>query len=480
MLEREKKATDLTSTSGSEGFLDNPFSEMLMRFNPKKFVGREDLLGRIIQAVSSGKPASFSLYGARKIGKTTLLKYLCQKDEIQAKYAPYFIQYSLAQNSISFTYIDISQDGLKGETKPPALVALCTALVNSDAFKKSVSNWEPLKNVKNLGQAKEALRAVLEKAAAKQRLVLCFDHFDLLVQHLTQDEGAFFDALTKHACFMLAMEHPFEELEDTSLTTSSLSGRMDAIRLELFSPSEARTLMRLSEKADRALFTPEESEFLLEVSGRHPFLLTLACDFFIRYRAHFPEVSDHISDRTVKGQVKLDMEFRPAVKELFRYMWEQLEAEEKQILFNIASARVIDNFESQKPLLKSLRQKSLIYGDFKSGTYRVFSDLFRDYVMHEWGSRPKHDVDAALFGLTGVDKKLFNYLKSHPNEEIPTEDIYKEVWRKVPYSKRAVEAAIHRLRGKFREMPNRNWEIENVRTVGYRYVLKSAEKSPTG
>jgi DNA-binding winged helix-turn-helix (wHTH) protein len=476
MSEKDSKATDPIT----EGFNDNPFSEMLTRFNPKKFVGREDIFGRIIQAVSSGRLASFSVYGARKIGKTTLLKYLCKKDEIQAKYAPHFMQYSLAKNSISFVYIDIRQDQTKQEIKPSALVALGTALANSEAFRQTVGAWEPLKNLKSLGQAKDALRSVLEKAGEKRRLVLCLDHFDWLAQNLTLDEGSFFATLTKHACFILAMGMAFEELEETSLAFSCLSGRMDAIKLELFSPGEAQSLMRLSEKGDGPLFSPEETGFLLEVSGQHPFLLTVACDFFIRYRAHFPEVRDHISDRTVQSQVKLDLEYRPAVRELFRYMWEQLDVDEQLALFNIASDRVSDNFESQKPVLGSLRQKSLIYGDFKSRTYKVFSDLFRDYVLHEWGSHLRGDADATQLGLTGVDKKVFNYLKSRPNEEIPTDELYKEVWRKDPPSKRAVEAVIHRLRGKFQDLPNRNWEIENVRKVGYRYVLKSVEKSSTG
>lgn len=477
MTERERKATSNAPIGESGELVYNPFSEMLMRFSPRKFVGREDLLARIIQAVSSERPMSFSIYGARKIGKTTLLKHLCQREGIQVKYSKYVMNQSFTQNNISFVYVDIPKDRFEEGVSRAMLVPMCESLSNSQEFKEATNAGETLKNVSNLQQAKDALKKTLGRAASKKRLVLCIDHFDSPFLRLTEEEDAFLYTLTNYSSFILATEKPLEELKQTRLTSSILSGRSDAVRLGAFSLSEANALMRIS---GEEYFKESESEFLLEVSGRHPFLLTLACDFFISYRAHFPEVSDHISDPNVKEQVKLEMESRYAVKELFKYMWAQLSDDEREILFNIASGKVIDEFETHRSLFKSLRQQSLIYEDFKTGTYRVFSDLFRDYVRHQWAARTRRDLDASLLGLTGVDKKLFNYLKRHPNEEIPTETLYKEVWRKDAYSKRAVEAAIHRLRGSFQAMSNRNWDIENVRSVGYRYILKSVSERSQG
>jgi len=115
----------------------------------------------------------------------------------------------------------------------------------------------------------------------------------------------------------------------------------------------------------------------------------------------------------------------------------------------------------------------LIYYDVGERCYRVFSELFRRFVLYEYQATQQPGICAmgeVTDGLAPLDKKLFDYLKTRPNVICTFEELLQEVWGEPNASKRGLEAAIHRIRNRIKQLDNTGWEyIRNVRGLGYEY-----------
>ena len=80
---------------------ENPFFNRSAVHNPALFIGREELIRKIFSRIFSAKPQSISLFGERRIGKSSILSQI-NSPLIQGKYISNPEKYI-------FVYIDFQQ-----------------------------------------------------------------------------------------------------------------------------------------------------------------------------------------------------------------------------------------------------------------------------------------------------------------------------------------------------------------------------------
>ncbi len=459
----------------------NPFSSMLIAFDPERFFGRSLYISQIAQGVSALTPRSFVIHGIKTIGKTSLLKYLCDPKGARARYPHLWPQHDLGDR-LKILYLDFY--AVEGEAVLPTLYE---QLVHLETIREAATRVIPPTGEEVTGppspeEAKGRLRQLFRAFhEEKTRLVLCLDHFDSAYRSMKYDDDVFLRSLANLHSFVLATEKKLPELRQDAQRTSPLLNILVPRNLGLLTEAEARELIQTPIQEPDLRFQEAEIAFLLKNAGRQPYLLTIACEFLFDLRFQYPRIRQLLGDpkqngqkRKIQQQVLTQMEALPTVTDLFVFFWNRLEEPEQELLRKIAAnrGRAIDS-EKEQLALNSLRQKALIDDNPEDGRPRIFSELFRRYVLRQTPRR--RSMEEVAETLAPLDRKLFKYLLARPNQVCTFEELLIAVWgdADVAAHKRKLEAAIHRVRTKIEEINGPGWKyIENVRGEGYRYVPK--------
>src|SRR5262249_8181669 len=120
--------------------------------------------------------------------------------------------------------------------------------------------------------------------------------------------------------------------------------------------------------------------------------------------------------------------------------------------------------------------------DARSSVFRIFSILFGEFVQRSYDEvEPKTLVPGLSTtrsaarsipeGLTPIDSALLRYFIANPDRVCTFEELLDAVWEDGEKSKRALEAAVHRLR----QALEPDEQIKNVRGTGYKFVKVHTE-----
>ena len=457
-----------SSRRQAEGVLmNNPFSAMLASLEPNRFYGRGAEIESILRGISACDPRSYAIVGPKTIGTTSLLKHLAYAIR-EDRYQPALVEYGRVtddENALQFMYVDLySREG------PTVLGLLLTELGEWIRRQEDIQ----LK-VAPGADGNEAVRAALQgifRALAdyRLRLVICLDHFDKPFRTMDFADDVFLRSLTLKQSFIVATASSLGGLREDTKTLSPLFNVLLERDLGLLTPGEARSLVSETTALLEPEFSAAETELLLELAGRHPYLLTLVGEHYVNLRNDHPEISTRIQDDATRGQVALQISSQPNVDDLFRLFWNPLSDEQKHVLLAIARGERV-SFDAQRDVLTALQQKALIELGFGEEQPQIFSRLFADFV------RSSADARLALSGLSPLDGRLFEYLQARPNETCTFPQLLAEFWEGADTSnKRGLEAAVHRIRTAIQDTVDTDWDyIQNVRGVGYKYVPKYGE-----
>jgi len=447
---------------------------MLATFDPQMFFGRKSDIVPILQGVSSKNRSSFAIHGIRTIGKTSLLRYLCDPQGAVAKYGSVLGEYGPGRNGkLQFCYIDFYV------VRPNVIHGLYRGLLSSEEVRRITA----LSSIEETDEhiPKPVLKELLEDALQTicnegTRLVICMDHFDSALESMEAEDEVFLRYLaTTYVSFVISTERTLHELKKERLISSPFLNLFVLRNIGLLDESEARELVQVVSAEGGNPFTPKELAFLLEAAGRQPYLLIMACEFYFKLRSEYPEVKDVLArEGKVQQQIMNSIEASPAVTELLVLLWNQLSEYEQNVLLKIATGQQAD-LEKQQPILNSLRQKALIYENLQEGKPRIFCELFRQYVLRQRQPVRMGRIEEIMDSLAPLDRKLLEYLLARPNQVCTFEELLAEVWGDLNASKRGLEAAIHRLRTRIQNIDmTGSLRIQNVRGKGYQYVSGSS------
>ncbi|MCK6630101.1 MAG: winged helix-turn-helix domain-containing protein [Anaerolineae bacterium] len=456
----------------------NPFALMLVSLTPEYFFGRQADIELILEGVSAIEPRSFSIHGIKTIGKTSLLKYLCDPKGARVKYGANLLNYGLnSLTELEFVYVDCYgvDNSIKMFNAVYRELQKLGVHQGKEIIQNSINTFPIFESdLENKPKIKQNLGKVLEDLRAKNtRLVICLDHFSRAFYNLENEDHLFLRSLTREQSFIIATEKSLPEIRGHGLE-SPLFGVLMPRNIGLLLDNEARELIQNPTKQMDFTFTPPEIEFLLKTAGCQPYLLTKACEFLFNLLNRYAEVRKELpKNERMQQQVRLEMEVLPAIAELFPLFWDQLEPNQRETLSKIALAEGSVDLETEQPALNTLRRKSLIYHHLLEGKYYVFSELFRAYVLRQNQPRRKDSIEEISAGLARIDRKLFEYLVARPNQICKFDELLNEVWGDSTTTKRSMEAAIHRLRTVLQRVEGNKWGyIRNVRGIGYQYMPK--------
>ncbi|MCL4517754.1 MAG: winged helix-turn-helix domain-containing protein [Thaumarchaeota archaeon] len=433
-----------------------------------------------MQGITAQEPRSFSITGTRTIGKTTFLRYLVHQDGAMKRYAEYVGKDFLPSGSRRLLYVYIDFHEFKE-----------TDNIFHSMIESLRSEIETLEDVStrfdNHGDSQQepadALQTIIiELSKRRIRVVFLMDDFDYVLQYLDDEDEDRLRALNNLVCYIVVTEVPVYELHPETKWVSPFLNILVARPIGLLTAGPARQLVTEPAKDLGVTFTDEEVNLLLEIAGRQPFLLTAACELFfdLRMRGDYSESLLQANRERFKVQFTLNFERRPSVGETLLRFWNKLTAREREVAAAIARGEESD-LAIERSVIESLANKSLIHEDLRSGTYCMFGTVFSEFVKsrleggrEKQGTLSKKEIQEITDTLLPIDRKLFMYFLENPNRICTFGELFQAVWEDPKASRRAVEAAIHRLRKRLQQSDESGWQyIRNVRGKGFRFIPKN-------
>ncbi|HEC86101.1 MAG TPA: ATP-binding protein, partial [Thioploca sp.] len=243
---------------------DNPYIAGNPVGNSNAFVGRIDVLNKVVQMLRRPQDNAIVLYGQRRIGKTSVLQYLKAHLPSEGNYCPIYFD---LQDKASWTV---------GQVVSVLAKSIANALNQADP---------------DLGEAPETafqetwLPNVLQSLSAENRaLVLLFDEFDVLLAapEAEQPAGkAFFPYLrqlldidTQHLNFVFVIGRNVADL--TNIALSVFKGT-DTKRVSLLNQEDTQKLVRLSEANHSLNWSDEAIDCVWQYTNGHAFLTQQLC-----------------------------------------------------------------------------------------------------------------------------------------------------------------------------------------------------------
>ncbi len=463
-----------TAASPSTAYARNPFARMLTGYQRDRFYGRDGEVKLIFDSVTAPHhPKSLVFQGMRTIGKTTLLRYLC--DRHGPLLAPTYGDAPTVQ--IAPAYVDCYL--YKGDE---VFLPMLHAVYDSREAASAVASGRHEDDIPPADAPKSDIKAALGRALdvlsdGGARMVFCLDHFDRAFLSLADEDDFFMRALTERHAFVIATERTTADLQaaraGAALHSSAFLNILTPRNLGLLSDADAHRLVTEPLRGETIRFTERDLDFLLDVGGRHPYLLTICAEFLFERRrrvggAHDEVLPESDADR---AWIALEIAARPSVKELFALQYRDLGEGPRRVLGRLAAGEPVDPLANWTAV-ETLLNGALIVQDPATGRYRPYTSLLRSELAAGGRAQGGIDLDAVARDLTPLDRKLLAHLRQHAGEVCGFEDLLMAVWGDRGASKRGLEAAVHRLRGRLAEAGEPETDsIQNVRGRGYRLVL---------
>lgn len=240
------------------------------------FVGREDVLREVLRVLHHPQQNAITLYGQRRIGKTSILQYLETHLSAEGIYHPALFD-------------------LMGYAARPL-----DDVLDSLAEKIAQTLGQPKPNLgkkprQTFGES--WLPSVLQTLPAETRLVLLMDEFDVQadVQTDHQTKQDFFTYLRNlrriepsRLKFVFVLGRAIDDLD---IIAQGLLKDLPSYRVSLLKRKEAETLIRLSERQGTLSWSQEAVERVWDLTHGHPLLVQSLCS--------------EIWERTQRGKPKL-------------------------------------------------------------------------------------------------------------------------------------------------------------------------------
>jgi hypothetical protein len=462
--------------------LTNPYKKMLLRFHPNRVYGWEREIVGIMQMVTADEPASQAIYGIRAIGKSTLLKYLKHPRGALQRYKDYidrdYVQnrkqllgvYMNFHNLVGGLHVlDVMYEHLRDEL-------LAAGYSHYADLAPSSSGLPPRETALQIRQLLQEL-----KQNDAVRVVFLMDDFDipLLADQITQHDDHLLRTISDEASLVIATDEPISELNPDITKASPLLGILRPERIGLISLAAAQRLIREPAELEGGIhYLDEEVQMLLQVGGRIPYLLTVTCEKYYDMRGEIPDKAAVFSTpalyQKLRAQLIDQLLMEPHIRNVFDLIWSKrtylhpvlhMMAEDEERGFSGHHATRAEMY-------------SLAYPDGGLGSFRIFSALFAEFVRRQAEDTsaetlsPDTLLKQILNSLSPVDRGVLAYLSSRVGQVCTFDELKSAAWDDGTGTKRALEAAVHRLR---RTVPEGH-HIKNVRGAGYKYVITDSAK----
>lgn len=360
----------------------NPFSYGKPIDDPQRFIGRrrevEQIYSRLLSAFEST-----SIVGERRIGKTSLLKYLTQPD-VQAQFGvkpdKYIFIYQdfqlLDENTVPTRFWKRVLRAVKGGVETHAdIAAQIDAVLNDD----TIDNY-----------ALDDIFTLIDEQGLY--IVLLLDEFENVTRNQNFD-NAFFGgvralAIHHHLALITSSRQSLVELTHSEEVRSSPFFNIFAtVNLRAFTEEEATELIDKYLAGTDTKFLLSELNVVFALASYHPHFLQIACHHL--FAAHEQGLDSPARSRYITDQVHNE------AAPLFVDYWRDSDPGQ-QILLTILALRELERgggddtaddlskfYTRVEQVLPDLERRALITKNSQTSAYHLFSTELREWIADE-------------------------------------------------------------------------------------------------
>lgn len=332
----------------------NPYLNRVMIKRRDDFFGRAQEVRRIYARLNAIPPGSVSVVGDRKIGKSSLLNFIYNRQNRNEQ---------LEQpEKMVMVFLDLQQQ------KNMTLENFVKVLLGMAGYE--------LRGRLEIGDCSldlDGVRDMVQRLDSNgYRLCIILDEFEAITANPNFDLEffSFLRYLANHynvAYLTSSARHLQSLCHNQEISDSPFFNIFSALRLSAFRPSEAEDLIRVpSERVEKPL--AEYTDRIIEVAGLFPFFIQIACSHCLEYIDENPDQAlDFAEIRT---------RFYDEARLHYQYMWTAFDSHERSAIVRIARGKSIP--DALKHVLGELSTRH--YVETEDSIPRLFSATFQDFV----------------------------------------------------------------------------------------------------
>jgi len=369
----------------------NPYLDRVSIRDVSRFYGRQREVARIFSRIGAARPQSVSVVGERRIGKSSLINYI-SFPEIRRKMLP---------DPDNYVFIKMDLQERRNISLEEFFRELILLMLSSADFSSTLtSDFEGIR------------KAVVSHQKHGRKIVILFDEFDVVTSNprFGEEFFSFFRSLANNydLAFITSSGRDLQELCHTSkVADSPFFNIFSTLNLSVFSAEEAQQLIDIpSMKAGLPL--EPYTDRIIALAGYFPFYLQIACNAFFE---------NLVLDGVDVDEEQVVESYREEVTPHFNYVWENLSADEREVLHRVRHGEEIP------PRLAYLARNLKKAGYIRpvGETVVLFSSVFAEFLdekIHqeqERAARPApmpaspeaatmHDVSMTITGGPSVQE----------------------------------------------------------------------------
>jgi AAA+ ATPase superfamily predicted ATPase len=376
----------------------NPFTFGNPIRDPERFIGREEEIRQITNRLLSSARESTSIVGERRIGKTSLLKYLTNPEIAAA--------FGLSPEDYCLVYIDFQ--GLNDITPQRfwQRVLQLMARTLGDGDRREVLRELSQQEYIDLFDLEDLFDSI---GADGTHVVLLMDEFEYVTQNPNFDSDFFggLRSLAIHYNLSLVPATRRELVElchSDEIKGSPFFNIFATVVLKPFSREETDQLINNYAETAGIQFSSEENLFIHETGGGYPFFVQMIGHYLVAGR-----------EAGLNGKTLFEYathEFNQQADPHFAYIWSHASESEKITLVTIMALER-ENQENREP-------DKAITADRVASVYpRAVRDIIN---LEKRGSLVKDGEGIALFS-SSYARWIINELSASPDEQEPDASI---------------------------------------------------------
>jgi AAA+ ATPase superfamily predicted ATPase len=373
----------------------NPFTFGNPIKDPARFYGRREDLRQIVNRLRSSAHESTSIVGERRIGKTSLLKYL-ETPEVAA-------QFGLPPTEYCMVYIDFQ--GLTDITPERFWQRVLTKIERSICLPKLTPE---IQRVREMGDFDLFdLEDLFERIADRGlTTVLMMDEFEYVTQNPNFGSDFFGGlralAIHQNLPLLTATRRELVDLcHSEELKGSPFFNIFANIVLRPFSRAEVLEMLDGYMAATPIQFSEREKELVLGLGGGYPFFTQMAGNYLVEAKQKALDADALLQDVYVNFDAQADSHFS--------YMWSHSSESEKITLLTVlvlnqkkaskTTIPTVENLAKTHPRahldVPELVKRGLLLENRTEGTYSVLSPSLERWIAREITVAPGEEESQA-------------------------------------------------------------------------------------